>query len=240
MHKETIGSTEFTFRALEASESLDEVYRLRYQVYCKECNFIKEEDHPNGIEQDKFDPHSVHFVAEDAQGVIGTARIILNSQYGFPLEEHCNGNLTIDKASIPREQSAEISRLVISKSYRRRRADGLYYTPEYEDSPTGNNPEDLMRRIKPMAFGLYREMYQESKRRGINHWFALMEKSLWLLLRLHGFIFDSIGSEIDMYGPVKPYLAKFEKMEQEVRQKFPHLYTYFLDGLELKLQPSIV
>jgi len=84
----------------------------------------------------------------------------------------------------------------------------------------------------PVTFGLYREMYQESKRLGITHWIALMEKSLWRLLSSHGFVFNQIGEEVDCYGPVFPYLADIAKIEQELRKKDPDLYEYFTQGLK--------
>jgi len=240
MHREVIGRTEFIFRQVESPNILEEVYRLRYQVYCKECKFIKEEDYPEGLERDKYDDYSLHFVAEDKDGIIGSARMILDSPLVFPLEEHCNGFLTIDKESLPRKSLAEISRLVISKDYRRRRGDALYYSPEFDDKLSLSSTDSLVTRIRPMAFGIYREIYQESKRRGIIYWYALMEKTLWMLLRLHNFIFEPIGEEIDFYGPVRPYLGKIERMEEEVQQRSPHIFKYFLDGLEPEYRPKSI
>lgn len=230
MHKEVIGKTEFVFSRVESSELLNEIFRLRYQVYCKECNFLREEDYPDGIEKDKYDPYSLHFVAQDQLGPIGTARLVLDSPHGFPpLEHHCSDNLRIDKTLLPRKQIAEISRLVISKEYRRRRNDGLYYNSEFEDRA---KQTEALHRMRTMALGMYKEMYQESKRRSITHWYALMEKSLWLLLKLHNFNFEPIGDEIDVYGPVRPYLGDIKKMEKEVSEISPALFEYFVEGLE--------
>lgn len=238
MHKEVINQTEFTFMKVDSPDLLNEVFRIRYQVYCKECNFIKDEDYPEGIEKDNYDAHSLHFLAKDSNGLIGAARLILDCPLGFPLEEHCNGHLTIDKNSLPRKRIAEISRLVISRGYRRRREDGLYYTTDCLQT-ADITPIESMRRIRPMTFGIYREIYQESKRRGITHWYALMEKTLWLLLRLHGFNFQAIGEEIDFYGSVQPYLADISKIERECYEKHPQSFQYFMQGLEPEYQPSL-
>lgn len=239
MHKEMIGQTEFTFRMVDAPDLLQEIFRLRFQVYCRECNFIKEDDYPEGIEKDKFDTHSMQFVAEDQEGIIGTSRLIMDSELGFPLEEHCT-KLNIKKDALPRQNLAEISRLVISKLYRRRKNDGMYYTPEYDDNVKNTDLINIAKRVRPMAFGMYREMYQESKRRGIKYWYAVMEKSLFVLLRMHGFIFEPIGEEVDYYGPVTPYLANIEEMEKSVHQKFPNLFKYFLDGLQPGYYPKFL
>lgn len=236
MHKELIGQTEFTFRMLEPHEPLEPIFRLRYQVYCNECNFIKAEDYPDKIEKDAYDQYSLQFVAEDKSGPIGTSRLILDSPLGFPIEKHFS-ELAIDHAALDRAHLTEVSRLIISKEYRRRRDDGMYYTVE-DKAEDGNR--DLIKRIRPMAFGLYREMYQESKRRGIKHWFAIMENSLCLLLRLHCFTFHEIGKEIDFYGPVKGYLAHIAEIELQIHQKMPKLSEYFRDGLEPAYLPNFI
>jgi len=239
MHKERIGQTEFTYELVESKQDLEEVYRLRYQVYCNECNFIKEEDYPESKESDKYDPYSLHFVARDSHGPIGTVRLILDNPNSFPIEAHFRGNLDFDIKNANRKQVAEISRLIISKAYRRRRDDGLYYSGGYTNP--GVKPEaDGLKRIKPMAFGIYREIYQECKRRNIVVWVAMMEKTLWLLLRMHNFAFMPIGEEIDVYGPVRPYVCKIEDVEKNVYHKSSDkLYKYFIDGLELKYHPKL-
>jgi N-acyl amino acid synthase of PEP-CTERM/exosortase system len=243
MHKEVIGNTPFTFRKVEPPESFDALYRLRYQVYCNECGFIRPEDFPSGKESDKYDPYSVHFIAEDHIGPIGTARVILDSPHGFPLEEHCKGALTSDLSGFPRKNLAEVSRLVISKEYRKRMDDGIHHSPasQYAPQPAGAaGAKARFQRIRSMAFGLYREMYQDCKRRGITHWYAVMEEPLRKLLRSSGFVFHPIGNTVDFYGPVKPYLTALEEMERTVFAEFPGFYNnYFMDGLEPEFRPKL-
>lgn len=218
---------------------MDKVYRLRFQVYCKECSFIKEEDYSDQKETDEYDPYSLHFAAEDTEGMIGTVRLIIENPLGFPFEKHCKDKLSFDFSGLDRKRIAEVSRLVISKQYRRRTGDGLYYTPDYNDSGKPADGEGARRRMKPMAFGMYREMYQESKRRGVTHWVALMEKALWVLLRMNSFVFKPIGEEIDFYGTVRPYICVLEEAEQILAQKLPNLIKYFTEGLEPQYHPRI-
>lgn len=228
----------FTFSRIVAVDRMQEAYRLRFQVYCKECNFIKESDYPIGCETDDLDVHSVHFGAYDsAKCLVGTVRLIQPSCVKFPIEEHCP-RMTIDRNLVPRASCAEVSRLTISKFYRRRANDGMYYEPQIEDKTVEEKGAYFLRRVRPMAFGLYREMYQESKRRHIRHWFALMEKPLWLLLNIHGFVFRPVGPEVDFYGIVTPYLADIEELERTVHDKFPQFYAYFVENLEPDLQPK--
>ena len=207
------------FKKVDSPELLKESFKLRFQVYCKECNYIKEEDYPQQYETDEFDEDSLHFAALNTQKIlVGAARLILPKVEKFPIELHCPDlkvNPTFD-----RTKSAEVSRLVISKILRQRSDDGLHYGSHVEDTePQEDGMGGFFRRVRPMAFGLYREMYHESKRQGIRYWFALMEKKLWLLLKIHGFVFKPIGDEVDFYGKVRPYLSDLVEMERWVHDK---------------------
>ena len=225
----------FIFKKIDHSDivRMRQIYALRFQVYCYECGFIREEDYPEGIEYDKFDPQSVHFAAIGENGdIVGTMRMILRGDHLFPLEEHCP-DVRIDHDALPGVKYAEISRFVISKRVRRRRADGMYYEPQFEDQMgVDEDGEAFLRRCRPMAFGLYKAMYMESKQLGVTHWYSLMEKSLWLLLKIHGFSFTPCGEEVDFSGPVRPYIAKVEQVEKDVAKKFPKFFTYFTSAEE--------
>ena len=161
-------------------------------------------------------------------------RMILPGELELPIKLHCR-----DVDITTPDKSVEISRLVISKRLRRRHDDGMYYGPQSEDKKgVSSDGTEFLRRAKPMAFGLYRELYRESKRLGITQWYALMEKSLWLLLRIHGFEFEPIGKEVDVYGPVKPYIGEISKIEKEVYQKFPKFFAYFTEELNREHLPN--
>jgi N-acyl amino acid synthase of PEP-CTERM/exosortase system len=226
--------TEFIFAKVEKHQSqlMEQIYRLRYQVYGMECGFINPQDYPSGMETDEYDDQSVHFAAlhpEDGE-VIGTLRMILPGKLPLPIQLKCK-DVKVDHATLPQLSFSEISRLVISKKLRRRKNDAMYYEPQVEDQKGVDvSGQEFLRRARPMAFGIYRELYHESKRLGVTHWYSIMEKSLWLLLRLHGFRFEQIGQEIDFYGPVSPYIGKIAQIEQEVQQKFPQFYQYFVNN----------
>ena len=112
---------DFHFHKVEKDDDrLVDLYKLRYQIYCNECGFEKPEDHPGEMEQDEFDDVSTHFCGfiSDTKEIIGTARIILPSAKGFPIKKH----FTLDQdalAAIDESKVGEISRLAISKSFRR-------------------------------------------------------------------------------------------------------------------------
>ncbi len=105
-----------------------DLFRLRYQVYCDECGFEDPKEYPEMMERDKYDDHAIHFgnTVEGHREMGGAVRMILNSKMGFPIEK----NFFIDQELLPtfeRTKIAEISRLAISKTFRRRASDGILY-----------------------------------------------------------------------------------------------------------------
>src|SRR5690242_16009495 len=112
----------FEFRKIGRSDPLlRDVYGPRYRVYCLEWGFERDEDCPQDefgkLEKDGFDEHSVHFAAirKNDGGVIGTIRVVLDSEKGFPIEEHCQ--IDMDMSRVDRRKLGEISRLAVSKQY---------------------------------------------------------------------------------------------------------------------------
>jgi N-acyl amino acid synthase of PEP-CTERM/exosortase system len=108
---------EFRFLVATTPDLLDAVHRLRYQVYVDEYGYEKPEAHPAGLEKDAFDSRSIHMAALDGQGrVVGTIRLILNSDLGLPaltlVESHYR-----DKNPSSRK-IVEVSRFALTRSLR--------------------------------------------------------------------------------------------------------------------------
>lgn len=206
----------FTFKLVKSARLLEEIYRLRFEVYVKENGFISCEDCPAEKEKDKFDDYSLHIAAIDKRGILaGAVRLALDSPYGFPIERHCHYPIFNHKIKLSRKNLAEISRLVISRDYRIGKWDDPYHVVITHDRE--NITRECRCKISPILFGLYGLAYQESKRCGITHWCAAMEDSLFRLVDMHGFIFSPLGEKIDYYGEVTPYLGILSEIEGSVR-----------------------
>ena len=122
-----------SFKVVCVSDEIElkKVYKLRYKVYCEEWGFENPEKYPDRQETDEFDKNAVHFAAIDDSGrIVGTVRLILFSPDGFPLEKHCDLNGSGE--GVRGEDTAEISRLVISRNYRKRTEDKYIYGPDEE------------------------------------------------------------------------------------------------------------
>jgi N-acyl-L-homoserine lactone synthetase len=236
-----------TINKVEDENERKAIYRLRYQVYVQEWGFERPENHREGMEKDEFDESSVHFAVKDEEGnIVGTVRLILNSPKGFPIEKYCHIN--IDKKRYGQAKFAEISRLAISKKYRRRAEDSFIYGPEKDTSkerietitipykpkpdvryvytPQGEKIKERRRRPE-LVIGLYKAIYHESKKKQITHWYAVMTKGLHFLLRRLGINFVPIGEPRNYHGIRTPYLGDIEKIEKEVLKNNPELYKEF-------------
>lgn len=252
---EALNSWHFDFSVIDNATYLSDCYALRYEVYCKERQFLTPENYPTRLEIDSYDNHAIHVGGTDSHGVmIGTVRLVLPSAKGFPLFEHCalfpEFQYLADKRA--QQTTAEVSRLAISKSYRRRLHDGFYDLEckgDYDVAKMGDRrsalrivDEGMQRRHKPeIIVGLYKAMYQASKRQGITHWFAAMEKPLLRLMRRCFHIeFTAIGPELDYYGPVVPYIIAVADIEEALCRHCPKVMTDFLNGLEPEFAPQFV
>lgn len=222
----------FPGKLIEDNSDLKKSYRLRYDVYCLQKGFLEPGSYPDRCETDIFDQHSLHFGAFDDLGnILGTLRLVRNSFQGFPMLGHCD----IDVADHILENAGEISRLAVSKIIRKRRGDGEYGMAAEGgavDGVAAQRPRHNRRRHRPdIVVGLYKSLYQESKRHGITHWIAAMEPGLLKLLRRFYFSFEPIGPEVDYYGPVRPYIVSLESIEDQVYEKSKPFYAAFVRGL---------
>ena len=221
----------FDFKRLEPRNGLwDSVQALRYAVYCLECKYLDPAKYPNERETDEYDPYSVHFAATNERDeMVATLRLVRDSPLRFPLEQHA-GALSPAFKALPRDKTAEISRLILARSYRRRANDGLYGQelgdPEKEAQAQA---EATYRRSQyPLIlFGLFKEMYLESVNMGFEYWVAAMESGLQRMLSKFGLGLVQVGEPMSYYGEVIPYYASIRQLEQFLMQSRPDVFQFF-------------
>lgn len=221
---------------------LEQTYALRYQVYCLERGFLNAEDYPAHLEIDGFDRHSVHVGVLDAYGAVaGTARLVEPSVVGLPLFGHCH--IVAGETDLHSETNkvVEVSRLAVSRNYRRRRDDGFYglQGATAVNSRTTEPDSSDRRNATGLLVTLYRELYQASKRRGFTHWLVATEKSLQRLVSQYGFPFRVIGPEVEYFGRVAPYLMDLREFDKVILSGRFGVLVGFLDGLESEFMPRI-
>lgn len=231
-------SSNFKFRVAEdhpqRAHILEAVYRLRYQVYVIEWGFESPVDHPGGLEKDGYDEHSRHFYAYTGaeDNVIGTARIILGSEGTFPIEHHFN--ICDFPPDTARHQVAEISRLAISKEFRRREIDQVIFSngdiqlKELEQYQAQMKGLEYERRKceHELIRGIYLLTYHESVKLGLTHWFAVMAKGLQIILKRWGIPFEQIGPAKDYHGVRAPFLLSIKNLEDHLEKNNPELLKF--------------
>lgn len=224
------GTSLFEYAKVPQDDPLiNEVYGLRYKVYVEEWGFEKKEDHPGGIERDAFDEDSVHFIVrrKGEEQVIGTIRMITSSDKGFPIEKHCS--LDVNLSDYNRSRIGEISRLAVSKEYRKRVTDKVYFDGKTVDENAISNMYSGNRKMSnDIVLGLYKCIYLESLARGNEFLLAVMAKGLYSLLRRVGILFEPIGPEQHYHGLRTPYLGRINSMLAELVERNPVLHSQFL------------
>ena len=110
--------------------SLDQVYRIRHEVYCRDLGW--EPVREDGRETDEFDRHSFHCLLR-RRGTgepVGCTRLILarpeDPAYPLPFENSCRDVLDrslADPARMPRHTLGEVSRLAVLNTFRQRKGE---------------------------------------------------------------------------------------------------------------------
>lgn len=104
---------EIFFGLAETNQELEEMFRLRYQVYSAR-DYIDADLFPECLEKDVCDAENkcVYFIAKIDDKIIGTVRLIRD--YYLPTEKECfDFKEPQDMAKISRTQRAEIGRLIV-------------------------------------------------------------------------------------------------------------------------------
>ena len=194
----------FTFTQAQSNQDLDEVFRLRYQIYCLERGFEEGANHPDRRETDEFDAHSIHFLARDESGVaVGTSRLVKDSALGLPLESQWNISSALP--GVPRSKCIEVSRMSVSKELKR---------PDAE-SAQGE-----------ISLGLMRACYWHAKKEDLTHWCAAVERPWWLVLRRLGFNFRQVGPPKEYHAVRIPCLTTLSELDETMQRWRPDIFAF--------------
>ena len=234
----------FRFGQIIDDDMLKDTFRMRYEVFVDEFGIFKYD--PDGLETDVYDKESIHFAClNESDSVVGTIRLVLHSDKGFPIEHAATLNFTGEKPDP--DKTAEISRLTVTKDLRRRKEDGMYGVESYIKKKEGgvlpddgSIPKEMEGRKNPIiVLGLYQVMFHESLRRGLTYWYMITEKKIFYALRKYGFLFQQIGDPVQYYGERVPYFADIHKLLVNLKQTNAGMYDIMLTGLEKEYWPDI-
>lgn len=206
----------FDIRLADTPELLEQVYRIRYDVYCREFHYEREEDYPDGLERDQYDAHSLQMliVHKTSNKGVGCVRMIRppldDSTFLLPLERHFGHALNHPDRHpqlIPRHCIAEISRLAVHTSFRQRLGEA--------ESPFGALIGQREFRTFPLVslalFAGATALLALDRRQ---HMFVIMEPRLARRLKSLGFPFVQTGEMMDYHGLRTPYHVTVDECQR--------------------------
>jgi N-acyl amino acid synthase of PEP-CTERM/exosortase system len=214
---------------------LKSAYRLRYQVYCVENPFENSAEHPERIECDAYDDHSVHslLIHRPSGAVAGTVRLVLpRRNKPLPITHVCDHPMLGDRSAMPPASTAEISRFAVSKEFRRRATDRLGADYALVECPAASDGMD--RRVIPhITLGLMKAIVQMSWEHGITHWTAVMEPALLRLIRRLGLEFNPLGPVVQYHGLRQPCYGDANVVLAGMRLQSRDAWALITEGGEL-------
>ncbi len=224
----------FYITRINTPELLDQAFKLRYEVYIKDCGY--EFHNPYGadeIEKDSYDEHSYHCLLfhKPTNNPIGYIRLIpykKNGGYLLPVEKF---GINFKKSIISKLRSStmgEISRMAIHPSFRRRLSDRLY---KFECSENSNGSRF---RVNYLPASLVLACGALMKNHHMEHSVALMEYKLAVLIKKYGVVFEKIGDSIQLNGTRTPFLMSSQEIYENLSDDFKELFT----SIDNQINPS--
>lgn len=200
----------FKLSVAATDEQRDEVFSLRYQVYCEELGW--EQPNDTQRESDPFDQDSVHCLLYHHQSKrnVGTVRLVEtrtdSPEPCLPLLSHYDPalfNSELSPLKMTKGRFGEISRLAVHEQFRRR--------PGEQDTPDGHGPnlfqwtQDDRRRFPHIALGLYLAAATIGLSEGMDGVYAMMEPRLARHLHYGGIFFEQVGEAVEFRGKRAPF-----------------------------------
>lgn len=225
----------------DTPELLDHVYRIRYEVYCREFHYEREEDCPGGLEKDDYDQHSIHcLVTHRASNIpAGCVRLVTaptdNPGVLFPFEKFCGSSLyhaPLHPHRLPRKSLCEISRLAIQATFRRRQGE--------LNSPWGNLKaldftEHERRTFPLLSIALFLAATAVVDITGRRHGFAMMEPRLARLLQRSGLEFTQVGELVNYHGARAAFHLTIEQALADMKPELREIYDYICQNITADL-----
>lgn len=229
------------------ADLIDRARHLRYEVYCREFGFEREEDCPGQRESDAWDGRSLHcLLLHHASGRdAGTVRLVLadpaEPAAPLPFVAHCGASLHADHPAHPARFApglcCEVSRLAVGTAFRRR--------PGEAESPIGqidgldiSAPE--LRTYPLISLALFVAATRLVSACGCAHAYAIMEPRLARRLGSAGLVFERIGDDIEYHGRRAAFHIHIDTALAATASLpgMGEMYTYALARLDPQILPA--
>jgi N-acyl amino acid synthase of PEP-CTERM/exosortase system len=196
-------------------------YQIRYQVYCLEEGFEDRGRFSNEEERDQWDAHSVHFLVRSRQTDewVAAMRLVIPETGSLPIEQVCEIDPVV-MPSFPEKQIAEISRMCIVDSYRRKQFSNkpgrLLAVPKTKDAGERVHKSIIMK-------GLLRAAAAYSEDHDIPFWYFLTTPALARIINRLNVQLVKVGSAYEHRGTRYPFLANIRQAVEQAKKGCPDM-----------------
>lgn len=212
---------------------LDRIFRIRYDVYCKEFSYLVGE---GNLEYDDYDALAQHcLIVHRATGMsAGCVRMVMATDdlnFLLPLERFCGESLTdpvLHPAHLSRLNVAEGSRLAVHTHFRRRVGE--------TESPTGValniDPSFNEQRTFPLlSLALFYASAAMMTLAQRQHVFVMIEPRLARRAIALKLPFMQVGKVVDYHGLRAPYHVSVQDVISNIPDDMQGLYKFVQDSL---------
>lgn len=215
----------------------EQVFQLRYDVFCRENKFEKPPYDGDVFEYDAYDDRSVHYLLmHKASGeAAGTLRVILpNDEYpseSFPAQKLvAHPLLHSDSKTLT---LCEISRFCMAARFRRRQHDGrllsAYYDQDVVQGQKNGRPA-LFRRVIPYAqAALLRGAFETALESRIMEGVWMVDTNHLESLKKIGFDVRPLGPHVNHHGGQQPVIFNIKNVLDSMRAVNPHCWDVVSD-----------
>lgn len=201
-------SQNFSLYTTDDRAELQEIFNVRYHVYCEEYGYLDKNIYPNKMESDEFDKFSIQFVLRTKKGELAASvRLILHSPLGFPIEKHTKIDIYL-----PAEKSrvAEVSRLIVARKFRK----------------------------KFLLLALIKGLFVYTNETNISHVYSILDDRLFPILKDMGFPFKRIGPSTIYQGLTSPYILDVAEAKELLHKENPRLFRFLINGTARSIENS--
>lgn len=228
-------------------ELKSQVHKIRYDVFCKELEL--EKGCPKDVEADEFDDYSYHYLLQHrkTEKNAGTIRMVSppadRPELLIPLEKYCLHAVDtsiIDITKLPRGSFAEVSRLAVPATFRKRPGESgkAYILPGQQQIHVDSD----RRHFPYIAIGLYLTTAAIFVYKKLDYVFVMAEPRLARSMSRVGLHFEQIGDVIDYHGSRAPFFITQQMLQDHLKPDmkllFEHICTQVTQNLQNEQQPT--
>ena len=227
----------FKIDIAETESQKQNVYRIRYRVYCEEFRYESVEHFPDQFEVDEYDEISRHCLITHRHTNMpaGCVRLVpaMCGALGqpLPLEKYCGSALDqayIQGLQLERQTVCEISRLAVDGAFRRRSGETLTRFGEINGLQFSPQEQRTFSSIAVACFLAATVLTEMDKRTNV---FAMMEPFLPRLMHKSGIDFQRVGKDVDYHGIRAPYFIKTQMVLDNMHPDLQELYSWIKESI---------